>query len=1032
MGMNKTLDNSGFLHVQSDSKHFGMRKEGIFFSLDALISLLIIFLVILIAIPNTKQNKIESKIDDDILVSLSSISAEEFDNVYVQSLITSGIITEPNKSLLEQIGNFYVTNISIASNIVSEFLSTIKTKENVGIWLENNLVSSKNETPIEEARQIEASRQIISGIRIGENITGYSARAFLSSNIRNSYSYFGGYAGDGNITLTSDYNGTITDADLEMTSNKDFQLYINGIYAGNYTRSPSTTNPSTYDLSQHINKFQSGVNNLEFIARELYIAGGFLKVKYESEPEISQKKQYFQGVQGLINLYDGLFIPGTPTSIDVSLDLDSNFTTFLNIGNVTVYNGTTNGRQTITIPNSLLSSLLNYNKLANKTTPIRLGLRNVSLIYTNQKLDVLSVVDLSGSMENNCPGGSANPGETPCKINDAKNATDSLITTVLNISGNKVALIGFEDYAKKADFHNLSNNSQTLKNTANNIWNAGGSTCICCGILRANSCFDEKIFYDDFNNQTAGTDPIGWTVNQGSSIIDITTQSLEGNRGLMIARTTSTNPVLLHTFNPQQDKIRVEFLAKHDTGTGRLRFELEGLDNTLNYQDYIVLKMYGGFIRNNDNQLTPYILNRTYKIRIEITPNTNSYSLYVNDTLINSNLPVISTRNNIARLTFSTESAAINYKLDQINISLTKKLCDNSINRTREMIVMSDGEPNRACGLDPSPDWDGDGATIGDPQDQAIQAACIAKTNHNITVHAIALDVNNGSLAEQTMQGIAACGNGGFYLSNATQLIQIYSQITNNIIATYTAQTFNSSLGQTRLYPNSYISFNYLQDENPFGIPITIEKEFSNSTSVNFSIPSESTPISLTAISYSGDKWTNKVTLNNQTVYNLSSYGSNYIELGDPYAISIDPSLLTQNNTLSLTVSLSSGVNESSSSNNKVIYTVIKNMSAYSPISANRNGCSWNIHFEDNTNITVSIPQNYSGTNTCIYSPSTIVYDVNDALQSAVYNLFRQLDLDLDGRIDFIFSQNEVTIDTTEVQGIPFPWSTEIQVRRWV
>ncbi len=1012
----------------------GVKRKGIFFSLDALISLLIIFLVILIAMPNMKQNKIESKIDEDILVSLSSISAEEFDNAYVQSLIASGIIIEPNKSLLEQIGNFYVTNITIASNIASEFLSTINTKENIGIWLENNLVSSKNESSIEEARQIEASRQIISGVMLGQNITGYSARAFLSSNVKNLYSYFGGYAGDGNITLISDYNGTITDADLEMTSNKDFQLYINGVYAGNYTKSQSTTNPSTYDLLSHINKFQSGINTLEFIARDLYIAGGFLKVKYSSEPIISQKKQYFQGVEGLINLYDGLFIPGTPSSININLDLESNFTTFLTIGNVSVYNGTTTGRQTVTISNSQLSSLLNYNQLANKTTPIRLGLRNVSFTYTNQKLDVLSVVDLSGSMAFNCPFG-YEWSWAPCKMNDARNATKNLIDAILNISGNRVGLIGFEDYAKKNDFHNLSDNLHSLKSVVNNTWNADGFTCICCGILKANSCFDTSIFYDNFNNQTNGANPTGWTTSEpGSTIVAITNSSLEGNRAAELTRgNPNQNPTLSHIFNPQEDRVNVEFLIKHNTGnSGRARIEIEGMDSSNNYQDYIILKMYNGQIRNDDTAVTSYSIGTTYKLRAEVNPGSSTYSLYVNDALISSSLSTSSTRNNIARISFKTENAQINYKVDAINVSLKNKICDIQTNKSREMIVMSDGEANLACGLDPSPDWDGDTVTIGDPQDQAIEAACRAKSNYNITTHAIAFDVTNGSLAEQTMQGIAACGGGGFYTSNVTQLTEIYKQITQNILSTYNAQTFNSTAGKTRLYPNSYISLNYYQEQVPFGIPITIEKTFSNSTSVDFSIPSDSTPISVDAISYSGDKWTNKVILNNETVYDLSSYGSNYIELGDPYAISINPSLLTENNTLSLTVSLSSGANESSSSNNKVIYTLIRNMSVYSPISANRNGCNWNIHFEDNTNITVSIPQNYSGTNTCIYSPSTIIYDVNDALQSAVYNLFRQLDLDLDGRIDFIFSQNEVTIDTTEVQGIPFPWSTEIQVRRWV
>lgn len=1014
-------------------------KRAIFFSIDALVALLIILLIILIAVPLIKQNRIESKIDQDILVSLSSITAEQFDNPYVQSLISSGIITEPNKSLLEQIGYLYVTNRTIAANITSEFLSAIKTKENVGIWLGNNLVSSKNTTPIEEARQIEASRQIISGIRLGDNITGYSARAFLSSNVRNLYSYLGGYIGDGNVTLVAEYNGTITDADLELASNKDFQLYINGVYAGNYSRSPSTTNPAAYELSSQISKFSSGKNTLEFAAKDLYIAGGFLKLKYQSEPVTSEKRQYFQGVQGLINIYDGLFVPKTPESIDITLDLESNFTAFLNIGNTTVFNGTTNGRQTITIPNTQLSSLLNYNQLANKTTPIRLGLRNVSLIYANQNIDAISVVDLSGSMAFNCPYGYQTSGASPCKINDAKNATKDLIDAILNISGNRVGLVGFEDYARRADFHNLSNNSQSLKNIVNNVWNADGYTCVCCGILKANSCFDQRIFYDNFNNQSPGSNPIGWTISGTSnSYAKITSEALEGNRAVKVVRGTAI-PYAYHKFAPQQDNISIEFKVNNsvESGNNAVKIELEATDSWgSGYNDYIIIKMSGGQIRNNDNAVTPYNLNNLYKIKISLIPGASTYSMYVNDVLVSGSLPVISTQNNIARIRFTTEgsdSNRLNYTFDDIKIELNQKLCDIQANRSREMIVMGDGEANRACGLDPSPDWDGDTITIDDPQDQAIEAACRAKANYNITVHAIALDITNGSLAEQTMQGIAACGNGGFYVSNVTQLSQIYQQITRNILATYSAQTFNSTNPQqTRLYPNSYIALNYQETQEQFGIPITIEKPFSNSTSVNFSIPQDSTPISAAAISYSGDLWTNKVILNNETIYDLSRYGSTYIDLGDPYAVRIDPKKLLQNNSLSLTIAANALGNETASSNNKVIYTVMKNISGYSPISANRDGCNWALYFEDNTNISVAIPQNYTGPNSCIYSPTSIIHDPNDAMQAAAYNLFRQLDLDLNGRIDFIFSQNEITIGTTEVQGIPYAYETEIQVRRWV
>jgi len=1000
-----------------------MKKRGIFFSMDALLSFTIILIIVLLAFPLIKLDKYESPIARDILVTLSSLKMGELSNSYVQALILNGTL-DPNKTALEQIGILTITDEAVAKVLTDIILQDIETKENIGIWYGNKIVYSSNKTAYENASNIFTERFIVSGLG-GLNgtgiLSGYSARAFLSNTYLTTYSYFGGYAGEGNITLTVEYNGTINDADLELASNKDFQIYINGVYAGNYTKSQSTTNPSEYELSSHISKFNSGKNLVEFIADDLYVAGGFLRVEYQSEPTIIEKKQYFQGIEGLINLYDGLFIPGTPSSIDINLDLESNFTTFLNIGNTTVFNGTTNGRQTITISNAQLSSQLDYNQLANKTTPIRLGLKNVSLIYTNNNLDISSVVDLSGSMQTNN------------KMNDAKNATNELIDTVLNISGNRVGLIGFEDYAKKPDFHNLSNSSQSLKNIVDNVWNAQGYTCICCGILKATSCFDKEIFYDNFNDQTNGTTPLGWKISQWLAIASITTDSLEGNRATVLARTGPKDASITHTFNPQEDKVNVEFLVRHDTGTGRFRLDIDGLDNSNNYKNYIILKMYNGYIRNNDAEIVPYSLGASYKIRAEITPGTNTYNLYVNDSLVGSSLLTSSTYSSVARVSFQTETAAINYKVDAINVSLAEKLCDIQTGRSKEMIVMSDGEPNKACGLDLSPDWDGDSSTTNDPQDQAIEAACIAKAKYNITVHAIALDVNNGSLAEQTMQGIASCGDGGFYTSNISQLSEIYRQITRSILSNYNAQVFNSSAGQyTRLYPNSYISLNYPSIINPFGIIITIEKAFSNLTSINFDIPLKSTPVSLTAISYSGDQWTNRVILNNETVYNLSNYGADYIDLGDPYAIKIDPKKLLENNTLLITTASSASINETIQANNKVIYSISKNFSAFSPILATAEGCIWNLQFEDNSTIIARIPSTYEGENQCYFPPNDgFTHDPNDALQVAVYNFLLELDLNENQKIDPKFSEQAIQIDLSQVKGIPYTWNTEVQIRTW-
>ena len=52
-------------------------------------------------------------------------------------------------------------------------------------------------------------------------------------------------------------------------------------------------------------------------------------------------------------------------------------------------------------------------------------------------------------------------------------------------------------------------------------------------------------------------------------------------------------------------------------------------------------------------------------------------------------------------------------------------------------------------------------------------------------------------------------------------------------------------------------------------------------------------------------------------------------------------------------------------------------------------------------------------------------------MQSAVMKLFELLDYDSDGSIDVAFNEQDLQISSSEISGIPFEWSTEIQVRVW-
>ncbi len=804
-----------------------IKKRGVFFSIDSLIALIIILLVLIISYPVFFKSEPNVEVHYDIINTFSSLKVSEINNSYVQSLVAQGVINNTNNSLLEQIGEIYVTDINLSRSFSDSIFSELDFGNmNVGIWYGDKLISSLNSTPIETAERIDTARQVISGIKEGGSVSGFSARAFLTSNLRSKYFYFGGYAGDGNITAGVDYNGTINSAEIELAINNDFDLYINGNYAGRYKESPSDFTPVRYNLvGGNLSYFNSGANVIDIKGDNLYIAGGFIKVDYDiSGAQYEHASKYsFPGVSGLINVYDGFYVPGNLSALEIYLHFNSSYNTFLNIGNKTVFRNSTQGEQSFLIDNAQLSSLLDYNSLSKNTIPVRFGMENVSYagnLSTNA--DVISVSDLSGSM-------------VGAELIAVKESNKILIDVVLNVSGNRVGLVGYSSLAYQDYFHSLSNNSASLKSEVDS-WSAGGFTCICCGINRAAS----------------------------------------------------------------------EFAA------------------------------------------------------------------------------------------------------------------NSSIYRLKSMIVMSDGGANKKC----------DEQNTGNPKNDAIQAACEAHNNYNITVHAVGF--GNGA-DEDTLQQIAACGGGDYYFGSVSELVDIYKQIANNILsALYKEQTI-LAIGNvyTRLYPDSYIEFSYVKEPPPFGLLTSVEKVFNNAASGSFSVSNDSTIVETKVISYSGPQWTNNVLINEIPIYELGDYGSEYVSLGDPYAINIPNSFIQGNNIVNVSIGISPANYSVGTSSNKIIYTIAKDFLAYSSIASITEGCNWNIQFEDDSNLTISIPSAYSGANVCYYQENIQQYDGNDALQGAVYNLLRILDFNLNNKIDTKFSEQDMQIDFSEVTGIPFTWSTEVQVRTW-
>jgi len=383
-----------------------VNKKGVFFSTDALIAIIIILLTLIVVFPLMRYNFYETSLPSDVINTFSNLKVGEIENAYIKDLIAQGKIKDLNKTILEQIGEFYVTNITLAKGMGNAVIEELDADDNVGIWYGNKLIASKNKSSFEDADHIEVTRQTISGIKEGESVTGFSSRSYLQNSYKSELFYFGGYIGDGNISINLTYAGQLENVNLEITANKEFDVYINNIFSGHYQDSISDFTPAQYDISAYTNNFRSGENIVKIVGRNLYVAGGYIKINYKSENVtfVNGKKYKFPGIQGLINLYDGFYISNNLSSMKVNLHMNSDAVVFLTIGNLTLYKNKTRGEEKIMINSSEIETVLarnnlSYNNLVGKTIPLRLGLENISYTGADVNIDSVLVTDVSGSME---------------------------------------------------------------------------------------------------------------------------------------------------------------------------------------------------------------------------------------------------------------------------------------------------------------------------------------------------------------------------------------------------------------------------------------------------------------------------------------------------------------------------------------------------------------------------------------------------------------------------------------------------------
>lgn len=252
---------------------------------------------------------------------------------------------------------------------------------------------------------------------------------------------------------------------------------------------------------------------------------------------------------------------------------------------------------------------------------------------------------------------------------------------------------------------------------------------------------------------------------------------------------------------------------------------------------------------------------------------------------------------------------------------------ESSGDKTRAMVIMSDGEANKQCSEQ------GTGSSKQDAI-QAGQEACDA----GINVYAVGF---GEGADENTLQQIA-CNPSKYYSSqNVSELIEIYSLIADDIVeGSYVTQTINVTGNHTKnntLFPDSHIKFNYTSSVNPFEygeISVRMETDmlsdlpgyFSNASYIEagFDVQEEITATNVKITSYSSDFWTDRLYVGDswERVYWLGDYGSEYPMFGDPFVVNIPDELIEsgQTNYIRISTGLAPENSTGASDFDRIIY----------------------------------------------------------------------------------------------------------------
>ncbi|MFH1788125.1 MAG: VWA domain-containing protein [Candidatus Altiarchaeota archaeon] len=971
------------------------------------------------------------------------------------------------KGVLDEVGEAWASaggdnasgNWSYAVNVSRAYLEQL-VPVNVGyrFYLEDDVLA-ENTSRVPEDSSVVATHAIrlLVGYGSGLPVRGETSRVYLSnikSKTNSVYGFFGGFVGEGNITRNITLPGdmdTVIQAYLELNAGSAFELFVNGVSVGAYS-------PGAEDMSANIkdyvptpgNYFTAGENQLElrFTGSDIatqYVGGGFIRVTYntssmETGEDTGESRYFFPGIEGVINHYSSFYVPGQLTNMSAFLHLRANYTTYLTIGNQLVYNQSLNGSEvSVTLTDENLSAILSYPGLSQKTTPIRLGMQNLSRTIEHGNADVVLTTDLSFSMwEDMCMDGdwemifdSNNP-----SLNDTAVAAqvctsqcirnDGLLCHYNDCSGSYPECCSCSYGCWRSFGCGQNPGSVCSLPCYECIWygghgnytydSSGGSYCYDCTNLGCTYCFDTTEVSEWCALSCGPTVYAYWGVN--GTAADPYAPPPAGQCSLY--RCTSYARASCTFYSHRAcDQAYVH---------ARTTYDFDGLP-MISYlpcpNQCFACNLTGvGLAKQLDANFTERILNISGNRIGLVAYGDDSYSTHA----------------------LSNDTSSLSSEVDSyfaggetcvccaINESITA-MQDSNSSRLKFILAMTDGEANVRCG-NAAADLDGD--TQVTAKDDAIQAACTAYEDYNITVYAVGFGSSAGA---DTLQRIADCGNGTFYSANSSQDLEaIYNDIANEIIeAVYAAQAINLTFSyESILYPDSYIQFNYTPVNTTVYGEITIAantERFNNTDNCTglLYIPGHTAFIDAKVTSFSAQYWTDYVSADKgsgaSVAYTLrdGSLGEDYSVLGDPFIVNIPLDLLASgvNNTITVETGTNTSNHTGCSIDDRVIYTLrMPRLVGYGDVFMKSIGCNWTIEFEDGSTMYSPIPSTYNESQNCYYTSgnSTGAYPGGDSYADAVARLLRNLDLDGDGRVDILFDETMIEFELARAGGVRSLW----------